>query len=145
MAHWHGLAKLRLHTDRTLECLDSATVTLGEQLRHFQRVTCAKFQTRETQREADGRRRRTAKRQATRAVDPKQKNDLKTIRDSRRPKAFNLNTYKTHALGDYANTIRQYGTTDSFSTEMVSKFRGVSDFLDNCFFIGRTGASNAKV
>ena len=38
---------------------------------------------------------------------------------SRQPKAFNLNTYKFHSLGDYANTIRQYGTTDSYSTQLV--------------------------
>lgn len=37
----------------------------------------------------------------------------------RRQKTFNLNTYKFHALGDYAATIRQFGTTDSYTTEMV--------------------------
>jgi hypothetical protein len=35
-------------------------------------------------------------------------------------KEFNLNTYKYHALGDVANTIREYGTTESYSTEPVS-------------------------
>lgn len=39
---------------------------------------------------------------------------------SRKPKGFNLNTYKLHSLGDYADTIRQYGTTDSYSTQLVS-------------------------
>ena len=38
----------------------------------------------------------------------------------RRKKTFNLNTYKAHALGDYVETIRRYGTTDSYSTEPVS-------------------------
>jgi hypothetical protein len=42
---------------------------------------------------------------------------------SRRLKAFNINTYKIHALGDYTATIRRYGTTDSYSTEPVSNFR----------------------
>jgi hypothetical protein len=37
----------------------------------------------------------------------------------RRPKTLNLNTYKFHALGDYVNTIRKFGTTDSYSTEPV--------------------------
>jgi hypothetical protein len=32
---------------------------------------------------------------------------------------FTLETYKHHALGDYVETIRQYGTTDSYSTESV--------------------------
>jgi hypothetical protein len=38
----------------------------------------------------------------------------------RRKKTFNLNTYKAHALRDYVETIRRYGTTDSYSTEPVS-------------------------
>jgi hypothetical protein len=39
----------------------------------------------------------------------------------RRPKTFNLNTYKFHSVGDYVSTIRKYGTTDSYTTEIVSK------------------------
>jgi hypothetical protein len=35
-------------------------------------------------------------------------------------KKFNLSTYKWHALGDYANTIHRYGTTDNYSTQTVS-------------------------
>lgn len=37
----------------------------------------------------------------------------------RRRKTFNLNTYKIHSLGDYVATIKEYGTTDSYSTEPV--------------------------
>ncbi|KAJ3724782.1 hypothetical protein C8R42DRAFT_640705 [Lentinula raphanica] len=33
-------------------------------------------------------------------------------------KLFNLNTYKFHALGDYPWTIRTFGTTDSYSTQL---------------------------
>ena len=40
---------------------------------------------------------------------------------TRRPKVLNLNTYKLHSLGDYPDTIKQYGTTDSYSTQLVSK------------------------
>ncbi len=32
-------------------------------------------------------------------------------------RTLNLKTYKDHALGDYVETIRRYGTTDSYSTE----------------------------
>ena len=35
-------------------------------------------------------------------------------------KKLNINTYKFHSYGDYANTIRIYGTTDSYSTEPVT-------------------------
>jgi len=34
-------------------------------------------------------------------------------------KSFNLSTYKLHSLGDYVATIKKYGTTDSYSTELV--------------------------
>ena len=34
-AHWHGLAKLRMHTDRTLGILDEVTTLLGVKFQHF--------------------------------------------------------------------------------------------------------------
>ena len=37
-------------------------------------------------------------------------------------KSFNLTTYKLHALGDYARTICLFGTTDSYTTQIVSQF-----------------------
>jgi hypothetical protein len=40
--------------------------------------------------------------------------------NARKPKFLSLNTYTYHALGDYAATIRQFGTTDSYSTQPVS-------------------------
>lgn len=33
---------------------------------------------------------------------------------------LDLNNYKFHALGDYVATIRLFGTTDSYSTQVVS-------------------------
>ena len=47
----------------------------------------------------------------------------------RQPKQFNLNTYKFHALGDYCNTIRRFGTTDSYSTQPVSYFDIILELL----------------
>jgi hypothetical protein len=43
VAHWHGLAKLRLQTDPTLDIMDSATVSLGEELRGFVKKTCSAY------------------------------------------------------------------------------------------------------
>jgi len=43
-----------------------------------------------------------------------------TVTGERRPRLLNLQTYKLHALGDYAAHIRMYGTTDSYSTQVVS-------------------------
>lgn len=56
-AHWHGLAKLRLHTDATLAILDDETTKLGQQLRAFQTQTSTAFATHELKREADARQR----------------------------------------------------------------------------------------
>jgi hypothetical protein len=39
---------------------------------------------------------------------------------ARKPKSLGLKTYTYHALGDYVETIRLFGTTDSFSTQPVS-------------------------
>ena len=36
-------------------------------------------------------------------------------------KTFNLNIYKFHALGDYVDMIKMFGTTDSYTTQVVSQ------------------------
>jgi hypothetical protein len=51
-AHWHRLAKLRMHSDRTLQILDNMTAILGDCLREFEKKVCTAFQTRELRREA---------------------------------------------------------------------------------------------
>jgi hypothetical protein len=53
MAHWHGLAKLRMHTDTTLDIMDAVTSDLGEKLRAFQQKTCTYFKPKELWREAN--------------------------------------------------------------------------------------------
>jgi hypothetical protein len=52
----------------------------------------------------------------------------------RRLKSFNLDTYKYHALGDYAKTIRRLGTTDSFSTQPVSHCTATAYPILTCCF-----------
>ena len=168
MAHWHALAKLRLHTETTLSIMDHATIMLGDKLRTFQQKTCSAFQTRELQREKNARVRRQVKKSKQKdglsgkivITDAKQVGtpqarpgskmtsfvqqssshkgmvNFRTEENSlnlkstpsgdahcdaaQRPKVLNLNTYKWHALGDYTSAIRQFGTMDSYSTEIVS-------------------------
>jgi hypothetical protein len=171
-AHWHGLAKLRLHNDLTLGVLDAVTKTLGDKLREFNDKTCSAFNTRELEREYNARVRREAKvstagKRPRKDVNPRnppseavapegstqqqsssvpghrntpglpsqaaviaeeserQSSITSTARAPQKPSArrfkpLNLQTYKLHSLGDYANTIRRYGSTDSYSTEAVS-------------------------
>jgi hypothetical protein len=106
-AHWHGLAKLRMHTDVTLTILDDETTALGAGLRNFESKICPEYQTHELKREAAARKRR----QGVAAVGDDK---------DHQPKTFNLQTYKAHALGDYVSTICRLGTTDSYSTQIVS-------------------------
>lgn len=173
LAHWHGIAKLRLHSDLSLDLLDTETTHLGEQLRHFKDKVCPVFETRELKREVDSRKQRAAKQQSSTptttaqgpesaAIEPepivpevgssrkrktaKQKSstsmataqgldstiqpepaipeagELGAASNERAWKAFSLDTYKAHSLGDYVEAIKRYGTTDSFSTETVSGF-----------------------
>ena len=51
MAHWHGLAKLRMHHDLILDKLDKLTEVLCARLRDFSQKTCIQFDTKELQRE----------------------------------------------------------------------------------------------
>lgn len=61
LAYWHGLAKLRMHTEVSINILSRVTVELGRHLRIFAYHTSAAFDTKETQREADARRKKGAK------------------------------------------------------------------------------------
>jgi hypothetical protein len=98
-AEWHALAKLRLHTDSTLDLLEAVTREFGRLMRQFRDKTSDKFNTVELPRES-----------GTRNGGSR----------SSKKKTLNLNTYKFHALGDYVTTIRLFGTTDSYSTQLVS-------------------------
>lgn len=120
LAHWHGLAKLRMHTDPTLDVFSQVTTSLGNRFRTFRDKTCAEFPTKELERErvARARRQERGKAKTTPGSSKSRSQNLGT--GGRKPKILNLRTYKFHALGDYASTIRQFGTTDSYSTQPVS-------------------------
>jgi hypothetical protein len=62
---------------------------------------------------------------------------------TRRTKTFNLDTYKYHSLGDYAEHIRQYGTTDSYSTEPVRHSHFTRLLLANHCSTGGVGTQNS--
>lgn len=117
LAHWHALAKLRQHTEESLGLLDEITRSLGQQLRKFQDITCKAFSTVELPSETTARWRRKE-----RELNKSNSNSASSSTSGARFKTFNLSTYKLHALGDYARTIRQFGTTDSYSTQIVSHF-----------------------
>jgi hypothetical protein len=121
LAHWHGLAKLRMHTDSTLSLLSQVTTTLGNTLRTFQQA-CAAFPTRELQREQIARIRRQEKTMAPADSGTSQPKVKRQGSSARLPKQLNLRTYKFHSLGDYHYMIQRFGTIDSYSTQPVSFF-----------------------
>jgi hypothetical protein len=138
MAHWHGLAKLRMHSDLTLEIMDQVTSTVGQQFREFKATVCSAYDTHELRQEAEARTQRRAKLAAKQDQQQKGKSSEQgvaiaenAIKNVQRTKAFNFQTYKFHALGDYVSTIRRYGTSDSYSTEPVCPmtFGSVLDLL----------------
>lgn len=138
LAEWHALAKLRMHTDSTLSHMEMVTKMVGQVLRKFCGVTCPSFSTKELPKEAAARARRNQRRDATTtnssgaqaatsdsaststhipealAAKPMNVQPLK-----QKKKLLDLSTYKVHSLGDYPQTIRTYGTTDSYSTQTV--------------------------
>lgn len=143
LAHWHSLAKLRQHTELSLSVLESVTIQLGKLLRKFQTITCSAFDTRELKREEAARKRRaegatTTRKPSTKNADgvavlgteavdstspfPKQTHLAPKKAAGKLRKALNLKTYKDHSLGDYVETIRRNGTTDSYSTETASYY-----------------------
>jgi hypothetical protein len=113
LAEWHAFAKLRMHMEGTLTYLETLTSELGKAVRDFKRDVCDTTKTVENPSEQRGRiRRASQKSTAGGTVNPE------TL--SRKTKTLNLNTYKWHALGDYARTIRLFGPTDIYSTQLVS-------------------------
>jgi hypothetical protein len=111
MAEWHALAKMRLHSDETLALLEKSLRRLGAQLRKFSKITCSAFRTFELPGE-------TAARHRNKNHTSESQPSMKAA--GPRPKLFNLFTYKMHALGDYMQSIKVFGTTDSYTTQVVS-------------------------
>ncbi|KAG6904162.1 hypothetical protein DXG01_012165, partial [Tephrocybe rancida] len=101
-----------MHNDTTLAVLDETTKTLGTELCKFVSTSCTSFDTRELPREAEARTRWATKGKA------KSDAGMEPGTSTQRAKTLNLDTYKFHALGDVAAHIREFGTTDSYSTEV---------------------------
>ncbi|CCO34564.1 hypothetical protein BN14_08666 [Rhizoctonia solani AG-1 IB] len=122
-AQWHGLAKLRRHTTETLKIMKKLTAKLGSELRNFAELT-QKMNVCETPDEYTRRKKRQATAQSLRSTRPTtSKGKSKALVpseavDGRRICFFNINTYKVHAIGDYVLTIFEFGTTDSYSTQI---------------------------
>jgi len=124
-AEWHAFAKLRLHTESTLNHLEKLTAELGGLMRKFRDVTKSDFATFELPRETAARKRRQG------SKGKETEGTSKPASTSQKPKTLNLFTYKWHALADYVRSIRLFGGTDGYSTQVV----GTSYSLVTCLTI----------
>ena len=113
LSEWHALAKLRMHSDESLNKLDLALKKLAAEIHRFQKRTCDAFKTQELPSEVAARHRRQES-------QIKSGGPTSSTSSTARPKSFNILTYKFHALGDYSSSIRMFGTTDSYTTQTVS-------------------------
>ena len=107
-AEWHAFAKLRLHTESTLQRFEGLMTELGKLMQNFRDTTQSAFVTFELPKEAGVRQRRQE------SGKGKEK-----AAAGRKPKNLNLFTYRWHALGDYVRAIHLFGGTDGFSTQVI--------------------------
>ncbi|KAG6905315.1 hypothetical protein DXG01_003463 [Tephrocybe rancida] len=126
MAAWHGSAKMCCYMDWSLDAFCGLTFELTHQLHAFSTQVCPSFATQETPKEASASQCRKA---ATAAKKAKKK--VVATKSSKKPTKqavphvlerqkcpFHLDTPKTHSIVHYPNAIQQFGTTDSYSTQV---------------------------
>ena len=93
------------------------TERFGNALRLFHINVCNKYSTKELEHEGQKRVRREA---ATRMGT--EQGPSRTVRRGVVDKEFSMTRPKLHFLGDYTRCILQYGTTDSYTTAIVSQY-----------------------
>lgn len=125
LASWHGLAKLRLHTDSTLSDLENSSTRLGHLLRKFKNEVCSEYVTKDLPSEEAARGRRQAAKVLKVAQkasgNPQAPVPLPQTSSKPPPKSrrFNMETYKLHAFPDVPAAIRAFGVTEGTSTMNV--------------------------
>ncbi len=124
---WHSLAKLRQHTETSVNILERVTTFLGNSVRAFAHMS-RKIDTREMPKETAARsRRRAAKKPSTNTAGASKDTAKKTGTNAAdaeavtaKRKSLNMVTFKWHNLGHYVAWIRRKGTTDNYSTQVVT-------------------------
>ncbi len=118
---WHALAKLHTHTETTVTILEHVTVDLGNAVRTFAHK-CRKIDTRELPSEEAARGRRKAKVLSKQQLKARKAADAQKTgrKQTSKRKIINHHTFKLHNLPHYPGWIRRMGTTDNYSTQLVS-------------------------
>ncbi|KAJ7178829.1 hypothetical protein C8R43DRAFT_872143 [Mycena crocata] len=113
-SEWNAFAKMRMHTETTLGLFETSTTVIGRKLRSFASNTQSEYKTVELPGETAFRTRRGARKKAA-GIAPVPAGPPPPPKR----KFLNLNTYKFHALGDYAPIIRVFGATESYSAQTI--------------------------
>ena len=116
----HALAKLRMHTDASVDHLQRSIAAFASELRkaekclrNIQQVGTRKSKTsyRIGQSNIKGKRKHNSSHATVTGPD-------KTLTNP--PPSLNRNTVKLHSIGDYPRSILRYGSVDSYSTFLVN-------------------------
>lgn len=138
---------LRMHTTDTLHLLDAATIEFGKHVRKFADITCSAFNTTELPKETAARMRRQARKDHLAATNTASNGHMAGSAEATRVgttsstvavvpcsptttdvavtnmRTLSLSTYKLHSVGGhYVDAIRDYGTTDSYTTQLASLY-----------------------
>ena len=158
LAEFHAFAKMRLHTERTLELFEHSVKTLGEVMRKFELVVCPAYETKELPRERAARGRREAAAAAkasgkttgqthgkgkTRAAPAAARKAVPKASGASQRVKFELSTVKYHSFGDYPDAIRAVGTLDVSSTQSVSGRCSLCDSELTCRFLRGSSSTDA--
>lgn len=109
---WHALAKLRLHTEVTVEVFRAATTHMYAAVRRFARTTCETHVTHELKKESDARARRQGAKLGSKPVKTK----------ARIVKYNGWKTYKYHCLGDHPDYVELAGPLETTSAQTVCPY-----------------------
>jgi hypothetical protein len=89
-------------------------------MRKFEKYVCSKYDTKDLPSELAARSRRQQRKAIKLTTTTPASTQKVPAPTGPRRRKFNLETYKYHALGDYATSIRLHGPLDGYSTQLVS-------------------------
>ncbi|KAG2064257.1 hypothetical protein BDR04DRAFT_972878, partial [Suillus decipiens] len=113
---WHALAKLRIHSESTLNFLEELFKKLSQKLHKFKSYTCAAFHSVQLPKEKPAHQQKSAQCSETNSTSPE------SLASGPRMKKFHLGTYKFYTMSDYVRTVRFFRTMDSFTTKIMCTY-----------------------
>ena len=117
LATLHGLVKLQLHTESTLNNLENSATQLGNLLQTFKTDVCSEYATRDLPSEEAACGRCQAAKAQKGAGGAALPTNLAAVISKFH--GLNMETYKLHAYPDYAASIRVHGVTENTSSKNV--------------------------